>query len=391
MEHSFDEVFARTDIDSKKWSPELYPPDVIPMWIADTDFKSPQPVIDAILRRAQAGIFGYPVSSRRLRAAAAGWMGSRFGWTVSPECVEFSPGVVAGVTAAVRTLTHPGDQIVIQTPCYTPFTRMAYTNGRNLLRNAMKLVNGRYEIDFPDLEEKLRQPRTRLLILCNPQNPSGRVFTREELEQIGQLCIRHQVYVISDEIHCDFVYHGHRHIPFASLSPELSQRTITFINPSKTFNLAGLHTAAFFTENPTLQSLVHETMVSQKMVSENVFGTVAFCTAYEQCASYADAIAAYLEQNIQLVRQAVDPLPGIRFTPPEGTYLFWLDCRELGLTQPELTAFFLEEARLGLSSGTEYGPEGEGFMRLNGACTRATLQEAMERLTRAVSRRFAHV
>lgn len=383
--HDFEAPIVYTDWDSKKRSSEIVPDGVIPMWIADTDFRCPQPVLDALSERLQAGILGYTVTSQRLRSAVKRWMKVRFGWEVEENWVRFSPGVIAGVTAAVRALTNPGDNLVLQTPCYTPFMRMARNNGRNLLRNPLRRTETGWEIDFADLEDKLRQPRTRMFILCNPQNPTGRVFTPEELREIGRLCRKYDITVISDEIHSDFVYSGHRHTPFASLSEEFAQHCITFINPSKTFNVAGLHTGAIIARSEQLLSRVEDILTAQKSISENVFGTLALCTAYEQCDYYADGIVRHLEGNIQMAVERVGAISGLSFQPPEGTYLFWLDCRAWGLSQEKLERFFLEKAKLRLSSGTEYGPEGEGYMRMNGACTRKTLEEAFRRIQTALA------
>lgn len=384
MQHNFDEQFTRTDWDSKKHSTEFYSEGVIPMWIADTDFKAPQPVIDAMRQRVDAGVFGYTVPSRRLREAAAGWYRQRFGWTIAPEHIHYSPGVVAGIVLVLRALTIPGDNVVVQAPCYTPFMNITRDNGRNLLFNPLRLENGRYELDFVDLECQLSQPRTRILILSNPQNPSGRVFTREELQRIGELCLKHHVFVISDEIHCDFIYPGHRHIPFGSLSPAFSQNSISFINPSKTFNLAGLHTAVMLSENTGVLARVIELMTASKMVSENIFGSLAFATAYEKCAYYVDEQIAYLDVNRHMAEAFFSDIPEIDFIMPEGTYLFWLDCRKLGLEQPELVSLFRDKARLGLSDGLSYSPYGRGFMRLNAACTHATMAEALRRIRAAL-------
>lgn len=381
--YNFDEALENADTDAKKRSTQFYPADVIPMWIADTDFRCPQPVIDAIIDRARAGRYGYTVTSERLKEAVAGWMKKRFGWTTSPSCVEFCPGVMAGVTAAVRALTIPGDNIVIHTPCYTPFMKMAQNNGRNLLRNKLVQTGKSYSVDFADLEEKLSLPRTRLLILCNPQNPTGLVFNREELLEIGRLCRKYRVYVISDEIHCDYVYNCHCHIPFASVDKSFSEFCITFVNPSKTFNIAGLHTAAFICENSRIKSMIHEVLMAQKNCSENVFGTAALCAAYESCDDYADQVVAYIESNIQTAIESLTKIDGINIVAPEGTYLLWIDCREWKMSQAELMDFFVEEAKVGVSSGTDYGPEGEGFVRMNLACTKMTLSEALARIHRA--------
>ncbi len=379
--HDFDEAVDRRGTDSKKYS--QYPADVLPMWIADSDFKAPKPVVDALVERMQQGVYGYTPISSRLRAAATKWQTERFGWNVDESWVEFVPGVISGVISAVRALSHPGDNIVIQTPCYPPFTDLSDHNGRHLLRNALVLKDGRYEIDFEDFEEKAKDPRTKLFILCNPQNPTGRVFTREELVRLGEICLKHHVIILADEIHQDMVYQGHTHIPFASISKEFEQNTIAFMNPSKTFNLPGFRTAAFISANPVLKSLVHDVVVNNKAIGENICGTLAFCTAYEQCGYYADQIAAYVEKNRDLVEESLKDFDKIDVIHAEGTYLLWLDCRKTGMSQKELDDFFVNTVKLGLNSGKSFGPEGEGFLRINVACPRSTVEEAMKRIVTA--------
>ena len=376
--HNFDEIVDRRGTDARKYL--LYPEDVLPMWIADSDFKAPQPVIDALVRRIAQGVYGYPAISGRLKRAAARWQAVRFGWDVDPDWVEYVPGVIAGIICAVRALSRPGDGIVIQSPCYPPFSDLAAHNGRRLLRNQLILRGRHYEIDFEDFEEKASDPRTRLFILCNPHNPTGRVFTREELVRLGEICLRHHVIVLADEIHHDLVYAGSRHIPFASLSPELASRTVSFMNPSKTFNVPGFRTAAFIAEDPLLKDAVHQVVVDNKAFGENLCGTIAFCTAYEDCDYYADQLTAYLDGNRRMLARGLEQVPEIRMISSEGTYFAWLDCRALGMTQDALDRFFVDRVKLGLNSGRSFGPDGTGFLRLNFACPRTVASEALERI-----------
>ncbi len=376
--HNFDEIVDRRGTDARKYL--LYPEDVLPMWIADSDFKAPQPVIDALVRRIAQGVYGYPAISGRLKRAAARWQAVRFGWDVDPDWVEYVPGVIAGIICAVRALSRPGDGIVIQSPCYPPFSDLAAHNGRRLLRNQLILRGRHYEIDFEDFEEKASDPRTRLFILCNPHNPTGRVFTREELVRLGEICLRHHVIVLADEIHHDLVYAGSRHIPFASLSPELASRTVSFMNPSKTFNVPGFRTAAFIAEDPLLKDAVHQVVVDNKAFGENLCGTIAFCTAYEDCDYYADQLTAYLDGNRRMLARGLEQVPEIRMISSEGTYFAWLDCRALGMTQDALDRFFVDQVKLGLNSGRSFGPDGTGFLRLNFACPRTVASEALERI-----------
>lgn len=381
--HDFDEVIDRRDTDSKKYS--AYPPEVIPMWIADSDFKAPAPIVDALVERMKQGVYGYTPISLRLKKAAAGWQRERFGWDVKEEWAEFVPGVISGIISAVRALSQPGDNLVLQSPCYPPFADLASHNGRHLLRNQMILKDGHYEIDFQDFEEKCADPRTKLFILCNPQNPTGRVLTEEELRRLGEICLKHHVIVLADEIHQDMVYRGYHHIPFASISKEFEENTIAFMNPSKTFNLPGFRTAAFIASNPVLKNAVHDMVVNNKAIGENICGTLAFCTAYEQCGYYADQIIAYIEKNRDLVEETLKDVKGIQMIHGEGTYLLWLDCRGLGMNQKELDRFFVEKVKLGLNSGETFGPDGAGFLRMNVACPTATVKEALGRITGALA------
>ncbi|MGN0372964.1 MAG: MalY/PatB family protein [Enterocloster sp.] len=381
--HDFDEFVDRRGTDSKKYS--VYPQDVLPMWIADSDFKAPQPVVDALVERMQQGVYGYTLNSERLKKAGANWQKDRFGWDVDPAWVEFVPGVISGVISAVRALSQPGDNIVIQTPCYPPFKDLSDHNGRHLLRNALVLKDGHYEINFEEFEEMAKDTRTKLFILCNPQNPSGRVFTKEELTRLGEICLKYHVTVLADEIHQDLVYSGHKHIPFASICREFEQNSVSFMNPSKTFNVPGFRTAAFIAANPVLKNAVHDIVVNNKAIGENICGTIAFYTAYEQCAYYADQMAAYVEKNRDLVEETLKDVKGINVIHAEGTYLLWLDCRGLGMKQAELDKFFVETVKVGFNSGKGFGPEGEGFLRMNVACPRCTVEEALKRIVTAVN------
>lgn len=380
--HNFDEPVNRYDTDSKKYS--MYAKNVLPMWIADTDFKAPQPVVDALKARVEQGVFGYPTVSETFKVAIQYWEKQRFGWNIPTDAIEFVSGVIPGVICATRALSHPGDRVVIHSPCYPPFKDMADHNGRNLVRSSLVVKDGQYQIDFADLEKQLSDVRTKLFILCNPHNPTGRVFTREELVRIGDLCIRHHVYVLVDEIHCDLVYSGHRHIPFGSISEEFANNSITFVSTSKTFNTAGFRTAGFICTNPLLKSAVHEAVLNNKGIGENLGGTVSTIAAYTKCEYYVDQLMAYLEGNLNIVCRALTHTDKIRMIRPEGTYLLWLDCRELHMTQPQLICFFVDTVGLGLNSGTTFGSEGEGFMRMNIATQRCHVEEAMRRLIQAV-------
>ena len=382
--HNFDETVDRRGTDCKKYSESVFPRDVLPMWIADTDFKCPYPVTEAVINRMKEGIYGYPIVSSELKNAVANWERKRFGWEIDTDMVEFVPGVIPGIICAMRALSIPGDYVVVQSPCYPPFSDAILHNGRHILRNELLNIHDKYEIDFNDLEKKLSNPRTKLMILCNPQNPTGRVFSLTELKKIGELCLKHNVIILSDEIHCDIVYRGYRHIPFASINKDFAEHSVTFVSPSKTFNVAGFRTAAFICPNSRIKNMVHESVLDNKGVGENLAGTVAMTVAYNQCDYYADQLIGYLEKNLEIVTDSLEGNEKIKFIKPEGTYLLWLDCRGLKKSQDLLVRFFVENAKLGLNDGTTFGNSGEGFMRMNIATQRSKVILAMESLTKAL-------
>ena len=388
MTHNFDERIERRNTDSKKYSPLFFESDVLPMWIADTDFKCPQPIVEAVVARAEHGVYGYPYDMDSFSEAVCRWMDTRFGYKFGPEAVMYCPGVIPGVICAVRAFSDPGDKIVVQTPCYPPFRALVINNGRTMLENRMRLQNGRYEIDFELLEKQLSDPRTRILLLCNPQNPTGRVFTREELEKMLELCVANDVIVISDEIHCDLTYGAHEHIPFGSLSEKARKNSVVFVNPSKTFNTAGFRTAAMISPDADLKNRVYQQEVNGKTFGRTVFGPLALTVAYNECAFYADELMEYLEGNLALLRERLAGIKQIELTEPEATYLMWLDCRAMGLPHAEIKSFFAHDAKVGLNDGMSFGSEGEGFMRLNIACARDVLAQGLDRIEAACRTRF---
>lgn len=387
MKHNFDELVDRRNTDCKKYSQDFYGRDVLPMWIADTDFRCPKPITDAVSQRAAHGVFGYPFDQKSFAEAVCHWMASRFDYHFGPEAVEYCPGVIPGVICAVRAFSNLGDKIVVQTPCYPPFRALVHNNGREMLENPLVLKEGRYEIDFPLLEQQLGDPRTRILLLCNPQNPTGRVFSRRELEQILELCVKNDVKVLCDEIHCDITY-GCRHIPFGSLSELARKNSVTFVNPSKTFNTAGFRTAAMIAPDPDLKNRVHQELVNGKIFGRTIFGPLALVKAYTECAYYADEMVEYLKGNIAYLDQRLKTMERIRLVQPEATYLMWLDCSGMDLPHSQVKAFFDEEARVGLNDGMSFGSEGRGFMRLNVAVPRSVLTEGLDRIEAAYRKRF---
>lgn len=386
MKHNFDEIVNRRASECKKYEPS-YPEDVIPMWIADTDFAVPAEIAEAISQRAKHPCYGYPVEAFAFEEAVCRWEKVRFGWDINPHWVKYANGVLPFLMYAIRACSYPGDKIVIQTPVYPPFFAITKNNGRQLLEN--KLVQdetGKYQIDFEDLENKLKDPRTKLFFLCNPHNPTMRCFTKEELTRMGQLCLKYHVIVVADEIHCDLTYKGFVHIPFGSISPEFAKNSMVLVNPSKTFNIAGFRTGAAIIPDAELRNNIQITIENNKNYGRTIFGMLSFITAYTKCDYYADEMMEYLEGNKDYLSDFLKKrIPSIRLGQPEATYLMWLDCRALQMEQPELKQFYFEQAKLGLNDGETFGAGGKGFMRMNIACPRATLEEALIRLERAVN------
>ncbi len=383
MAYDFDQQINRRQTESVKWG--AYDQDVLPMWVADMDFRSPEPVIRALRERVEHGVFGYPAAPAELRQALVERLQRLYGWQVSPEALFFLPGVVTGFNLACHALASPGEGVLVQTPVYFP---ILYAPGNaGLTRDEMKLTqqsDGRYVIDF-DLFEKTITSKTHLFILCNPHNPVGRVFTRQELERMAEICLRHNIIICSDEIHCDLLFKGSAHVPMASLSPEVADRTVTLIAPSKTFNIAGLECSVAIVTNPELREKLKTG--NKGLVSwVNIFGLAAALAAYRDGQPWLDELLRYLEANRDFLFEYVRrQLPGVALCKPEGTYLAWLDCRALNI-QDKPGEFFLREARVAMNDGASFGQGGEGFVRLNFGCPRSLLVEALDKLRGALGK-----
>ena len=380
----FDRIIDRRSTDSVKWN--WYDDDVLPMWVADMDFRSPEPVIKALHERVDHGVFGYGCPPEGLQEAISQHLGVNWHWQVDPEVISFISGVVTGFTHAIYSLTDPGDKILIQTPVYPPFIAAPDATGRQCVHNELvRKDDGKYEIDFDDFTEKISSG-VKLFILCNPHNPVGRVFTREELSRMAEICLRHDVMICSDEIHGDLVFNDHRHIPIASLSPEVSNITVTYFAPSKTFNVAGFSTSVYIAENPDMRKTL-STSMRFLLGHPNILGLHAALAAYQQGQAWLDNVLVYLESNRDFLYKTVaDTLPGVTMWKPEGTYLGWLDCRDLDLdVSPH--DFFLKEAKVGLNNGSNFGHGGKGFVRINFGCPRALLVEGLARMKTAIEER----
>ena len=384
----FDEVIDRKNTRAIKYdyaSKRGVPENALPLWVADMDFRSPPCVNEAIAERARHGIYGYSDTTPEYYSAVQNWYRTRYGYDIDVCNIVTSPGIVFGLFTAVSALTNEGDCVLIQRPVYYPFSAAVNNLGRKLINSPLVYRDKSYSVDFEDFEKKIIENHIRLFILCNPHNPVGRVWSREELLRMGEICLAHDVYIVADEIHSDFVYPGHQHTIFASLSPELSKRTITCTAPSKTFNLAGLQISNLFITDEALRKLFLAAMKKTGYSQPNLMGMIACQAAYEHGGPWLDALLIYLEKNISYVREMVSKdFPGVRLVEPEGTYLLWLDFSGLGLSDIELREKIEKKCLVWLDHGTMFGSEGAGFQRINIACPKATLVEAFDRLKRGI-------
>ena len=388
MRYDFDEIIERRGTNSIKYDFAVErgkPEDVIPLWVADMDFRTVPAVTEALIKVAQHGIFGYSEMKQSYFNAVHDWYKNRFGWETDESWLVKTPGVVYAIAAAIRALTDKGDAVLIQRPVYYPFSGAILSNGRKLVNNPLVYKDGSYHIDFDDFEAKIKEHNVRLFVLCSPHNPVGRVLTREELTRMGEICMKHGVIVVSDEIHADFVFKGNKHHVFASLSHEFQDNSIICTAPSKTFNLAGLQVSNVFISNREIREKFCREIDRSGYSQLNIMGLVACQAAYEHDAEWLEELMEYLTGNLDFVRDFLkERLPQIKLVEPQGTYLLWLDFRELRLSEKELEDLIVNKAKLWLSSGGTFGVEGKGFQRVNIACPRAVLKKAFTQLEEAV-------
>ena len=361
------------------------PEDVLPLWVADMDFPTAPAVLARLHALAEHGIFGYTGVKDAYFSAVHNWYAQRFGWETQRSWLVTTPGVVFAIAIAIRAFTQKGDAILIQQPVYYPFANKVTENDRQLVVNPLVLKNGRYEMDFADMERKIVDYHVKMLLLCSPHNPVGRVWTKEELLRVGEICQKHGVLVVSDEIHADFTYAGHTHRVFASVKSEFADFTITCTAPSKTFNLAGLQNSNIFIPNRQLRHAYKKELSACGCGGTNCMGMAACQAAYEAGADWLEQLKQYLAGNLAYIRQFLrEKLPDIALIEPDGTYLVWLDLRKLGLTEQQQRQLIVQDAKLWLDTGTLFGQGGEGFERINIACPRTTIEQAMQRLEHAV-------
>jgi cystathionine beta-lyase len=390
LQNDFDIIIDRKNTDSLKYdfaARRGMPEGILPLWVADMDFRTPPCVIDALVDKSRHGIFGYSDTRRDYYEALRGWFSRHFNWSVRPEWLVKTPGVVFAICAAIRAFTGEGDAVLVQEPVYYPFSGSVRANGRKLVVNQLVYSQGKYAIDFADFEEKIIKNKVKLFILCSPHNPVGRVWTRDELVRLGDICFKHGVLVVSDEIHADFTYPGHRHLVFAGLKPEFSEMTITCTAPTKTFNLAGLQISNIFIANQDTRRRFKKEIAGSGYSQPNVMGIVACRAAYEGGSEWLMELKKYLSGNLDYLRDFLErKLTRIKLVEPEGTYLAWLDFSAFGLDDNKLEDLIVNRAGLWLDSGTMFGAGGEGFQRINIACPRAILEKALTQLEQAVNR-----
>ena len=393
MKYNFDEIIDRRNSDCLKYdfaAERGKPADVLPLWVADMDFRTAPGIIERAVADAGFGIYGYTESKDDYFQAVAAWYEKYFNWKVEKKWLVKTPGIVFAIGIAIQALTKEGDAVMIQQPVYYPFSEVIKDNGRTLVNNELVLKDGHYEIDFEDFEEKIIQNHVKIFVLCSPHNPVGRVWTVDELRRMGEICLRHDVKVVSDEIHSDFVYEGRRHYVFSTVDPTFEDISIVCTAPSKTFNLAGLQVSNIFIPNVQIRKAFKRQVSAAGYSQVNMIGLHACQAAYETGREWLEELKVYLKGNLDFAREYLEEnLPQIKLIEPEGTYLIWLDCRALGLSEEKLEHLIVYEAKLWLDSGAIFGKVGEGFERINIACPRAVLKEALERLNRAVKKEMS--
>ncbi len=397
MKYDFGQICSRQNTNCVKWDAIktiFGSGDVIPMWVADMDFQAARPIVEALEIRAGHKFYGYTQPGSGLIEAVTERLKRKFDWQIEPEWVVFTPGVIPAINIAVRSLTRPGDEVILQEPVYYPFFPVVEQNGCQVVTNKLKLSGGHYEMDFIDLESKFlpktgmrdTPSRAKTIILCNPQNPIGRLWNREELAQLGEIVISHGATVISDEIHCEILFKGYKHTPFAAISEEFEQNCIVCMAPSKTFNLAGLQASSIIIPNKKLRDSFNEARAG--IPGPSLFGLTAMEAAYRYGDEWLEQLLDYLQENLELTLEYfVQKIPRITVIKPQATYLLWLDCRALGLDDMALRDFMRQKARVGLDDGFLFGAGGSGFQRMNIACPQGILEEALHRIEIAVNLR----
>ena len=385
-----DEIIDRKGTNSAKWEPEALKEmfgasDVLPFWVADMDFRIAQPIIDAVVERAKHGIYGYGIRTDSYFDAIINWTSKRFGWNIEKEWIEYTPGVVPAINYILQAFTQPGDKVLIQEPVYYPFKNSIINNNLQVVNSPLKCNGEKYEMDFQDFEEKIKDPELKAFILCNPHNPVGRVWDKEDLIRIGNLCLENDVLVISDEIHNDLVYSGNTHTMFASISEEFAMNSITCTATSKTFNLAGMQSSNIIIPNPKLMEEYRKVLERHNIGGQNPLSIVAIEAAYNYGEEWLEELLTYLEGNIDFMETYLKKhLPKAKLIKPEATYLAWVDLRAYETNGEKLEKTIIEKGKVAFDGGTWFGEGGEGFVRINFACPRNLLEEGLDRMVRAI-------
>lgn len=378
MRYNFDEIVQRRGTNSYKWD-SADDADVLPMWVADMDFRTAPAIIEALQQRVAHGIFGYTRVPDAYYEAVINWFGRRHNWKIQKDWMIYTSGVVPAISAVIKALTQPGDKVLVQTPVYNCFFSSIRNNGCEIVSNPLVYKENTYVIDYEDLERKVADEKVKSLLLCNPHNPAGRVWSKEELTRIGEICIRHGVWVVSDEIHCELVYTGYTYTPFASISEEFLHHSVTCISPSKSFNIAGLQIANIVSADEEVRRRIDKAININEVCDVNPFGVIATIAAYNEGEEWLLQLLDYLKGNYECMKTFCEvSLPNFPITRLEGTYLVWMDCRSLPYPSEELEEKLVKEEKLWLNAGTMYGAEGEGFMRWNIACPRAVLLKGLK-------------
>lgn len=386
MKYDFDKTIDRRATNSYKW--DSAPEGVLPMWVADMDFRTAPAIIDALQKRVAHGIFGYTRVPDAYYDAVTSWFSRRHGWDIDREWIIYTSGVVPAVSAVIKALTVPGDKVIVQTPVYNCFFSSIRNNGCEIVSNPLRRTADTYEMDFDALERCAADPRAKVMLLCNPHNPAGRVWTPDELTRLGNICLRNGVTVVADEIHCELVYQGFKYTPFASLSDAFLHRSVTCVSPSKAFNIAGLQIANIVAFDNDLRSRIDKAININEVCDVNPFGVAATIAAYNEGEEWLNQLVDYLHGNYEAMAEFCRrELPEFPITRLEGTYLVWMDCSSLGMPSGALEHALLDDARLWLNAGTMYGAEGEGYMRWNIACPRSVMLDGLNRFLNFVRSR----
>lgn len=384
MVYNFDEVIERKDTQSSKWDNvgvRVGNPDALPMWVADTDFRCPEPIVESTIERARHPIYGYSFVVPEFYDATIRWIRKQHGWELKKEWLVFATGIVPVMNTMIQEYTQEGDEIIVQQPVYHPFGFAIHDNNRVLSNNQLIYRDGRYTMDFEDLERRAASPKAKLMIICNPHNPVGRVWLEEELRQMGEICVRNHVIMVIDEIHSDLIFKGNRHVPLAALDDSYARNSVTCYAPSKTFNCAGLRGSGLVVPNPEIKKRLEQRFKRNRSIQQSVFALPAYVAAYTECDDYLEQLVPYLEGNAEYLDGFLkEHMPKIKLVKSEGTFLMWLDCSGMGLTPDELADFFINKCLVAISRGDGFGSCGGQFVRMNVGCPRATLETALHRI-----------